>query len=642
MPGLLVATRALGLKRKRNWLVVIAAIAGSLCSAQTTNQLAGTIAIAVDATQVMHKVLHADLSYPVRPGPLTLYYPKWLPADHSPDGPIWNVAGLKFFAAGKPLAWAQDSADMYAFHLDVPARVDLVTAQLDFLLSAPGPAIDFSASGTAKLFVLMWNQVMLYPAGLPTNSITIEPKVTLPTGWKFSTALPIASVSGNSINFRPVELDLLIDSPVQSGEFMRVVQLTPDESPSHEIDIAADSSSGLDIPPDLIENCKRLTREAHVLFRSHHYREYHFLLTLSDHIMGLGQEHHESSDDRLPAGGLADPNRRLLAADLFPHEFTHSWNGQYRRPAGLATSDFQQPMLGDLLWVYEGMTDYLGLVLATRSGFLTQPQAHDRLAALASTLNRRAGRTWRSLENTSRAGQVLYFSPPQWVSFRRGTDFYTESVLIWLEADVTIRKLTQGQRSLDDFCAAFLGGPEEMATIRTYTFDDLVGALNAIAAYDWRTFFRERLDSTSPHAPLGGLTGGGWQLTYDERPNEVIAAEQAAEGDGDYTSSLGLTVKSDGTVQDAIPGMPAFQSGISPYTRIVAVNGQEFSLDRLNRALAQSTLQTAPLVLLTSNSGFLENHEIAYQGGLRYPHLIRNQSETNSLDQILSPRATRK
>ena len=642
MPGLLVATRALGLKRKRNWLVVIVAIAGSLCSAQTTNRLAGAISIAVDATQVMHKVLHAELSYPVRPGPLTLYYPKWLPADHSPDGPIWNVAGLKFLAAGKPLAWAQDSADMYAFHLDVPARVNLVTAQLDFLLSAPGPAIDFSASGTAKLFVLMWNQVMLYPAGLPTNSITIEPRVTLPTGWKFSTALPIASVSGNSIIFQPVELDLLIDSPVQSGEFMRVVQLTPDESPSHEIDIAADSSSGLDIPPDLIENCKRLTREAHVLFRSHHYREYHFLLTLSDHIMGLGQEHHESSDDRLPAGGLADPNRRLLAADLFPHEFTHSWNGQYRRPAGLATSDFQQPMLGDLLWVYEGMTDYLGLVLATRSGFLTQPQAHDKLAALASTLEHRAGRTWRSLENTSRAGQVLYFSPPQWVSFRRGTDFYTESVLIWLEADVTIRRLTRGQRSLDDFCAAFLGGPEEMPTIKTYTFDDLVGALNAIAAYDWRTFFRERLDSTSPHAPLGGLTGGGWQLTYDERPNEVIAAVQAVEGGGDFTSSLGLTVKSDGTVQDANPDMPAFQSGISPYPRIVAVNGQEFSLDRLNQALAQSTQQTAPLVLLMSNSGFLENHEIAYQGGLRYPHLIRNESETNSLDQILSPRATRK
>ena len=614
-------------------------MAGSLSGAQITSQLTAPISISVDATQVMHKVLHAELSYPVHPGPLTLYYPKWLPADHSPDGPIWNIAGLKFFAAGKPLPWVQDSADMYALHLEVPAQSNLVTAQLDFLLSAPGPTIDFSASGTAKLFVLMWSQVMLYPAGIPVNSITIQPKLVLPAEWKFGTALPIASVSGNTIVFKPVELDLLIDSPVQSGEYMKVVQLTPGEQPSHEIDIAADSPSALDLPPDLIEHYKHLVRQAQVLYQSHHYREYHFLLTLSDNIMGLGQEHHESSDDRLPANGLADPNWRLLAADLFPHEFSHSWNGQYRRPVGLATPDFQQPMLGDLLWVYEGMTDYLGLVLATRSDLLTEEQAHEKLAELASMLEHRTGRNWRSLENTSRAGQVLYFSPPQWTSFRRGTDFYTESVLIWLEADVTIRKLTHGRRSLDDFCSSFLGGAEVMPTIKTYTFDDLVSAMNTIAPYDWLAFFRERLDTTSSHVPLGGLTGGGWTLTYNEQPNEMIAAAQAAHGVGNYTASLGLTVKADGTVEDAIPGMPGFQSGISPYTRIIAVNGQEFSPDTLSRALVNSASQTTSLILLVSNAGFVERHEIAYHAGLRHPHLIPSENETNYLGQILKPRA---
>lgn len=638
MPGLLGGIWTSRLTSKRRWLLGVVVIAWSLSGAQTTNQLAGPMTISVDATQVMHKILHAELSYPVQSGPLTLYYPKWLPADHSPDGPIWNVAGLKFFAAGKPLIWAQDAADMYAFHLEVPPQVNSITAQLDFLLSAPGPSIDFSASGSAKLFVLMWSQVMLYPAGMPAHAITVQPQVKLPAGWKFSTSLPVASASANNITFKPVELDLLIDSPVQSGQYMKVVQLTPGENPSHEIDIAADSPSALDLSPDLIENYRHLIREAQALYQSHHYREYHFLLTLSDNTMPLGQEHHESSDDRMGANGLSDPNRQLLAADLFPHEFTHSWNGQYRRPAGLATPDFQQPMLGDLLWVYEGMTDYLGAVLATRSGLLTQQQAHDKLAGLASMLDHRAGRTWRSLENTSRAGQILYFSPPQWVSYRRGTDFYSESVLIWLEADVTIRKLSQGRRSLDDFCAAFLGGPEMMPTIKTYTFDDLVIAMNAIAPYDWRAFFRERLDSTSPHAPLGGLTGGGWQLTYNEQPNVMITALQAAQAEGDYTSSIGLMLKGDGTVQDSIPGMPAFQSGISPYTRIVAVNGQEFTLEILNRALADSTTQTAPLVLLLSNTGFLEPHEIDYHGGLRYPHLTRNESETNYLDQILKSR----
>lgn len=638
MPEFLGALPMACLKLDRKWLLGLVVATTTLAYAQSSS-LTGPISISVDATRVMHKVLHAELSYPVKSGPLTLYYPKWLPADHSPDGPIWNVAGLKFFAGGKPLVWAQDSADMYAFHLDIPAQVNRVTAQLDFLLSAPGPTIDFSASGTAKLFVLMWSQVMLYPAGLPANTIMVEPQLVLPPSWKYSTSLPIANASESKIVFKPVALDLLIDSPVQSGEYIKVVQLTPGEEPSHEIDIAADSPAMLDLSPDLIEKYKRLVREAQALYRSHHYRDYHFLLTLSDNIMGLGQEHHESSDDRLPANGLSDPNHRLLAADLFPHEFTHSWNGQYRRPAGLATPDFQQPMLGNLLWVYEGMTDYLGLVLATRSGLLTQQQAHEKLAALASMLDYRIGRTWRSLENTSRAAQVLYFSPPQWVSYRRGTDFYTESVLIWLEADVTIRQLTQGRRSLDDFCAAFLGGPEVTPTIKTYTFDDLVAAMNAIAPYQWRTFFQERLDSTAAHVPVGGLTGGGWQLTYDEQPNEIIAASQAVQGQGNYSSSIGLTVKSDGTVQDSIPGMAAFQSGISPYTKIVAVNGQEFSLDLLDRELGASTSQTAPPLMFTVlNGGFLESHEIAYHGGIRYPHIVRSPSQTNYLDQIFQPR----
>jgi predicted metalloprotease with PDZ domain len=422
---------------------------------------------------------------------------------------------------------------------------------------------------------------------------------------------------------------------------MKVVDLTPGENPKHEIDIAADSPAALDLPTDLIENYKHLVREVQAIYQSHHYREYHFLLTLSDNIMELGQEHHESSDDRMAANGLSDPNRRLMAADLFSHEFTHSWNGQYRRPVGLATPDFQQPMLGDLLWVYEGMTDYLGTVLAARSGLYTQTQAHEKLASLASMLDHRAGRTWRSLENSSRAVQVLYFSPPQWVSYRRGTDFYTESVLIWLEADVTIRKLTENRRSLDDFCKAFLGGSETAPVIKTYTFDDLVSAMNAVAPYDWKAFFRERLDSTSAHAPLGGLTGGGWTLTYNDQPNEIMTAAQAAQGGADYTASIGLVVKSDGIVMDVIPGMAAFETGMSPYTRIVTVNGEQFTPEGLTRAIADSGAQESHLVLQVMNSGYLEKHEIAYHGGPRYPHLVRNAGETDYLDQILKARAAK-
>ena len=584
-------------------------------------------------------MLHAGLSIPVQPGPLTLYYPKWMPADHSPDGPIWNLAGLKFSAGGKDIPWDQDSVDMYAFHVQVPPGAQSITAKLDFLLSAPGPTIDFSASGTADLFVLMWNQVMLYPSGRPANQILYAPKLTIPDGWKFSTALPVAGRSANEITFKPVALDLLVDSPVQSGQFMRVIPLTPGAEISHEVDVAADNAAALDIPPELVTHYKQLVKEAQALYQSHHYREYHFLLTLSDNIMGLGQEHHESSDDRVPANALSDANRRLLGADLLTHEFTHSWNGQYRRPEGLATPDFQQPMKGDMLWVYEGLTSYLGVVLAARSGLWTPEQTHEHLAALASTLDHRAGRAWRSLENTSRAAQILYFSPSEWMSYRRGTDFYGESVLIWLEADVKIRELTKGQRSLDDFCRTFLGGPEVMPTVRSYTFEDLVTAMNAVAPNDWANFFGERLRSTDAHAPLGGIQEGGWRLTYSDEPNQMIAASEGGMGAGDYTSSIGLTVKSDGTVQDVIPGMPAFAGGMSPYTRIMGVNGRQFSIEELNQ---QMTAKADSITFLVLNAGHMENHSLSYHDGLRNPHLERNGTSSDVLDDILKSRAAQK
>ena len=640
MPGLRGVTLtglAIGSRRLIFGVVFVASV---LASGQTTKQPPGPISIAVDATEVAQKVLHAELSIPARAGTLTLYYPKWMPADHSPDGPIWNVAGLKFSAAGKSIPWSQDSVDMYAFHLEVPQGANSVTARVDFLLSAPGSTIDFSASGTAKLFVLMWNQVVLYPSGWPASQITFQPKLTVPSGWTINTALPIAEQSSGTVTFKPVALDLLIDSPVQSGAYTKVIPLTPRGNPLHEIDLAADSNSALDIPPAVINNYKHLVGEAQALYQSHHYREYHFLLTLSDNIMGLGQEHHESSDDRVSANALSDPNQRLLGADLLPHEFTHSWNGQYRRPEGLATPDFQQPMKGELLWVYEGLTTYLGTVLAARSGLWNAEQTREHLALLASTLDHRAGRSWRSLENTSRAAQILYFAPSEWTSYRRGTDFYPESVLIWLEADVTVRKLTGGQRSLDDFCRTFLGGPEVMPVVKTYNFDDLVTAMNEVAAYDWRSFFLERLQSVDAHAPLGGLGGGGWQLTYNDEPNQMIAASQAAARPADYTASIGVVVKADGTVEDAIPGMPAYQCGVRPYTRVLAVNGRQFSIEELNKALAESKTQTGMIVLLVSNAGFVESHEIDYHGGPRYPHLVRNEAAPDFLGEILKPRIT--
>jgi predicted metalloprotease with PDZ domain len=592
------------------------------------------ISISVDATQVSQRILHAKLVFPIHPGPLTLYYPKWMPADHSPDGPVWNLTGLKFFAGERQLPWQQDDVDMYAFHLMVPEGVTSVEGSLDFLISAPGPTIDFSASGAANLFILMWNQLLLYPKGLPASELTFVPTLTLPAEWKLSTALPISKRSGNTVFFSPVALDLLVDSPVQSGQFMRAIPLSP--SPPQELDVLSDDAWALDVPPDLIDGYKRLVAEADALYKSHHFREYHFLLTLSDNVMELGQEHHESSDDRVKQHTLVDPNARLHMAGLFPHEFSHSWNGQYRRPEGLATPDFQQPMKGELLWVYEGLTEYLGTVLSARSSLLTLAQSHDRIAAVASEMEHRAGRQWRSLQNTATAAQILYFSVPEWASYRRGTDFYPEAVLIWLEVDATIRKLTGDRKSMDDFCHVFYAGHEGEPVIKTYTFTDLVSTLNGIAPNEWEAFFRSRLDATAK-GPLGGLLASGWRLVYNNEPNEMIAAADAVSGTGDFTSSLGLRVKHDGSVVDSIPGLPAFEAGISPYFKIVGVNGREFSVDELKRAIHDSETNSTPIEITTSNSGKLALNKFQYHKGSQFPHLERVDGSRDYLDEIFKP-----
>ena len=628
-------TNVSGIRAVCRGVLTAACLALVAVPAPAQNPPPGPITIAVDATDAPRRVLHAKLQFPVKPGPLTLYYPKWMPADHSPDGPIWNLAGLHFSAGGKEIPWQQDLVDMFAFNLEVPAGSTSLDASLDFLLSPPGPTIDFSASGAAKLFILMWNQVTLYPKGWPATQLTFVPSLTIPMGWKFNTALPIASQSGNSVQFSPAKLDILIDSPVQAGEFTRVYQLSPAIKPPHELDVLSDDAWALEISPALLENYSRLVNEADALYRSHHYRGYHFLFTLSDNVMGLGQEHHESSDDRVPQNTLIDPSARLLEAGLFPHEFTHSWNGQFRRPEGLATADFQQPMKGELLWTYEGLTEFLGELLTARSGLNTPAQAREQFAQTAAMLEHRAGRRWRSLQNTANAAQILYFSVPQWTSYRRSVDFYPESVLIWLDVDATIRKLTNDRRSMDDFCHIFYAPPDGEPVIKTYTFDDLVATLNQVALNDWRSFLRERLDSTGPNAPLGGITGGGWKLIYNDEPNEYIAADDSVSGGADFTSSIGLRVKGDGSVIDATPGMPAFEAGISPYLKIVAVNGRQFSTDELKRVVRDSKSNSAPIKLDTMNAGTLETHDIEYHGGSRYPHLERVEGSPDYMDEAL-------
>ena len=613
---------------------VVCVLLGLSCALHAQN-----IKLTVDATEAAHKILHAQLEVPVTPGPMTLYYPKWMPADHSPDGPIENLVGLQFSSNGKKVAWRRDLVDMYAVNLDIPQGATALTVNLDFLLSAPGPTIDFAADASSKLLVLMWNTVLLYPKGRPAHEIMFEPQLRLPQGWKFNTSLPVANRSGDTIAFAPVPLDLLIDSPVQSGEFLRSISLSSSGVPPQELDVASDDAWAIAVPPELIENYKNLVTQASLLYQSYHFRDYHFLFTLSDNVLPLGQEHHESSDDRVAEHALVDPNHRILVSGLLPHEFSHSWNGQFRRPTGLATADFQLPMEGELLWVYEGLTDYLGTLLTARSGLLTQQQSREQLASIASTLEHRAGRSWRSLQDTADSAQVLYFSPGEWVATRRSVDFYQESIFLWLDVDTTIRRLSNGRKSMDDFCRIFYAGQDGQPVIKTYTFDDVVSTLNQAAPFDWRSFLRERLDYTGPNAPLGGIAGGGWELVYDDTPNEFLTAAQAVSGGANLTSSLGMTVHRDGMIADVIPGMAAAKAGLSPYMKILAVDDRQFSVEELNRAVKDSKTGPGTIDILVSNTGTIEHHSISYRDGMRSPHLKRVEGKPDMLSAILTPLA---
>jgi predicted metalloprotease with PDZ domain len=484
--------------------------------------------------------------------------------------------------------------------------------------------------------VVSWNQVLLYPKGFNSNEINYVASLKIPADWKYGTALPVASTSLSNgetqITFQPAPLNTLVDSPVITGEFLKVVPLAQD--PPTEMDIAADSAAALDAPQEVWDHYKSLVEQANKLFGAHHYRDYHFLLSLSDHVAHFGLEHHESDDSRVEERGLVDESARKLEADLLPHEYVHSWNGKYRRPADLATPDYEQPMQDDLLWVYEGLTNYLGTVLTARSGLRTDAEARDALALTAAEMDHTPGRTWRNLQDTADAAPELYFSPQAWDSWRRSTDFYDEGTLDWLWADVIIRQQSKGTKTLDDFCYLFHGPPSTGPMLKTYTFDDVINALNQIVPYDWRGFWSERLANHGPGAPLGGIEGSGWKVAYDETPSDML---RGAEADGHIASgvySIGLELRDDGVIVDTIENMPAALAGIGPGMKLLGVNGRHYTPQVMRDALKAGKTGSAPLELLIENTDYYKIYKLDYHGGERYPHLVRDETKPDLLTEI--------
>lgn len=595
----------------------------------------GMLTLKVDLTDAPKKIFRVHETIPAAPGPLTLYYPQWIPGEHSPSGPIQNVAGVVIRANGKRVAWRRDLRDMYALHLEVPAGANQVELEFQFLSPGEGGFGTASASSSSDLVDVEFNQVAFYPAGYYTRQIRIQPTVVLPAGWQFATAMDTTRRDGATVVFEPLPFNTFVDSPLIAGRYFNRVDLKG-VAPVH-LNVVSDQAELLQLSDGQLTQYRALVEQTERLFGAHHFDHYDFLLTLSDQVAHFGLEHHRSSDDRLSADLLGSPKLFRLMANLMPHEYVHSWCGKYRRPASLWAPDFNTVEQNDLQWVYEGLTHYWAGVLTARSGMWTAAQYRDDLANTAAEMGAHTGRAWRSLQDTADAASLTLFASGGWMNWRRSADFYPEGQLLWLDVDTQIRQLSGGKRSLDDFARAFFGMDNGSYTTKTYTFDDVVAALNGVQPYDWTTFLRSRLDATGEALPEHGIERGGWSLVYTDKPNSETEARESLRHNADLAYSLGLSASKKGNIYDVQWGGPAFEAGLVPGLTLVAVNGKDYSPEALKDAVVAAKAGPAPIELLVKNVDVYSTVRIDYHGGLKYPHLVRADGK-DLLTAIAAPR----
>jgi predicted metalloprotease with PDZ domain len=618
-------------------LALLAFSAPSLLQAQKT-----PIQITADLTDAPRKLYHAEVDIPVKPGPIALTTPKWIPGNHRPTGPVDDITGVVFTANGKVLPWRRDDEDLYEFHVTVPAGVTTLHAHLDCIVTA---------RISQKLAVLEWEKLLLYPAKTPVKEIAIQPSVTVPEGWGIGTALTPTDgydpqhPKGGTTHYAATTVEQLEDSPIIAGQYFHEFALAPDVTPKHYIDVVSDSPEDSKLRPALLAELNNLVHETGAAYNSRHYNVYHFLLTLSDVAGGEGLEHGQSSDNGVGEKGFSDAKHQLAESDLLSHEFTHSWDGKYRRPYNLYQDDFEKMQQGSLLWVYEGMTQYLGNVLAARSGLKSQEQYRDILASSAASLDNRPGRDWRSTEDTAISASILRGGNPAWSNWKRGQDYYQEGELFWLDADTLIRQKTDNKKSLTDFLHIFLGkGGNTGPLIVTYNREELIADLNEVLKYDWATFIHERIDTLNPRADLSGIERGGYNLVYTDKPTKserTIASAGGRRGAGiNVWYSVGLRVTPEGVLSDVRWGGPADKAKLAPGQKIIAINGNVFSGDALKDAIKQAKGATEPIHLILQSDTFVTTADIDYHDGERYPRLVRVDGTPAYLDDITKPLTT--
>jgi predicted metalloprotease with PDZ domain len=594
----------------------------------------GTIQLTVDASDVTRGIFKIRQHVPVTgPGDFVLLYPKWLPGHHSPSGQINKVAGFKASANGRELQWKRDTLDVYAFHVDVPAGVNAIDVEFQYV--SPTDNNQGRIVATPDMASIQWIANSLYPAGYYTRNIPVQASVIVPTGWKVGTALRPAAQTGNRIDYPVTSYEILMDSPLIAGAHYRRIELSPDVA----IDVIADTPEELAATPEQIAAHKRLVEQAVKLFGAQHYDHYDFLLTISDYLGGSGLEHHRSSEDGVKRGYFTDWENKLRDRNLLPHEYTHSWNGKYRRGADLWTPDFRTPMQDSLLWVYEGQTQFWGYVLGARSGMLSKQDTLDAIAATAATYGYATpGRTWRALVDTTNDPIIAQRAPQPWRSWQRSEDYYSEGQLIWIDVDRIIREQSRGKRSIDDFARAFFGMRDRDWGELTYTFDTVVETLNKVQPYDWRAYLEQKVYDVASAPPLDGINKGGYKLIFTAEPTKWIKSAEKSGKNSDLTYSGGLVVDNKGKISTVIWDSPAFNAGLTVGSEIVAVNGREFDNDMLKQVIRNAAGSGPAPELLVHDGEVYRTVKLDWHGGLRYPRLQKVGTAPGTLDALLAPR----
>lgn len=578
------------------------------------------IKLEVDASDVLRRVLRVHETIPVHAGTLVLLYPQWLPGRHRASGAIDRVAGLQISAQGAHLEWTRDTLNPFAYRVTIPAGISALEIEFEFLKSPASP--DERTDVTHVLERVEWPTVLLYPAGYYAHDIPVSASLVLPDQWKFASALAVLHQSSTRIQFETVALDMLVDSPILAGRFFNRVDLNPGGDAPVWLDIAADEPDETYVGEDVLVLHRNLVAQTLKLFNSRHYAHYDFLLSVSDSAAGIGLEHHQSSEDGVPADYFSDWGGSWGTHNLLTHEFVHSWNGKFRRPIDLTTPNYNVPMQDSLLWMYEGQTDYWSNVLATRAGLYSPEQFREALAEIAADQQASAGRTWRNLQDTTNQSLLGAARTPIWPSWQRGADYYREMTLVWLDVDTKIRELSGERRSLDDFARLFFAGTEGPEQVKTYSFEDVVAALNQVEPYDWGSTLRAFLD-THDRAPLAGLERSGWRLSFSAEANAAARAHEGFVNGVSFRDSIGFNVARDGLLSGVRWMGPAFEAQIAPGMRLIAVNSRAFKPGVLETAIAAARNNHDPIELLVRDGDFYRTALVNYHEGLRYPHLVR-------------------